>query len=119
MEDLLAVRSRQSGLFALDSLAGGFLTTALLSFFFHERFGVGVDAIGLLFFAARIANAGSHLAAAWLARRIGLVNTMVFTHIPSSLLLATVPFIPTFQIAAALFLLREGLVEMDVPTRQS
>ena len=108
-----------SSLFAIDSLAGGFLTTALLSYFFHERFGVGVDAIGLLFFAARIANAGSHLAAAWLARRIGLVNTMVFTHIPSSLLLATVPFMPTFPIAAALFLLREGLVEMDVPTRQS
>jgi len=108
-----------SSLFALDSLAGGFLTTALLSFFFHERFGVGVESIGLLFFAARIANAASHIAAAWLARRIGLVNTMVFTHIPSSLLLATVPFVPTFPIAAALFLLREGLVEMDVPTRQS
>ena len=110
---------KMSSLFALDSVAGGFLTTALLSYFFHERFGVGVEAIGLLFFVARVANAGSHLAAAWLARRIGLVNTMVFTHIPSSLLLATVPFMPTFPIAAALFLLREGLVEMDVPTRQS
>lgn len=108
-----------SSLFAIDSVAGGFLTTALLSYFFHERFGVGIEGIGLLFFVARVANAGSHLAAAWLARRIGLVNTMVFTHIPSSLLLATVPFMPTFPIAAALFLLREGLVEMDVPTRQS
>jgi predicted MFS family arabinose efflux permease len=57
--------------------------------------------------------------AAWLAKRIGLVNTMVFTHIPSSLLLLTVPFAPNFTIAAVLFLLREGLVEMDVPTRQS
>jgi MFS family permease len=108
-----------SSLFAIDSVAGGFLTTALLSFFFHERFGIGVDAIGLLFFFARIANAASHLAAAWIAQRIGLVNTMVFTHIPSSLLLVTVPFMPTFPIAAALFLLREGLAEMDVPTRQS
>ncbi len=72
-----------------------------------------------LFFAARIANALSHFAAAWLARRIGLVNTMVFTHIPSSFLLLTVPFMPTFPVAAALFLLRESLVEMDVPTRQS
>ena len=108
-----------SSLFALDSLAGGFLTTALLSFFFHERFGVGIEMIGLLFFAARIANAASHIAAAWLAQRIGLVNTMVFTHIPSSLLLATVPFMPSFPIAAVLFLLREGFVEMDVPTRQS
>jgi MFS family permease len=110
---------RISSLFALDSLAGGFLTTALLSFFFHERFGVGVAAIGPLFAAARVANALSHLGAAWLARRIGLVNTMVFTHIPSSLLLLTVAYAPSFPVAAALFLLREGLVEMDVPTRQS
>ena len=110
---------RISALFAIDSLAGGFLTTSLLSFYFFQRFHASVAVIGLLFFCARVANALSHLAAAWLAKRIGLVNTMVFTHIPSSLLLATVAFAPTFPIAAALFLLREGLVEMDVPTRQS
>jgi MFS family permease len=108
-----------SSLFAIDSIAGGFLTTALLSYFFYERFGVEVETIGALFFVARLANAVSHLGAAWLAKRIGLVNTMVFTHIPSSLLLMTVPFMPTFPIAAALFVLRESLVEMDVPTRQS
>jgi MFS family permease len=108
-----------SALFSVDSLAGGFLTAALLAWFFHARFGVAEGALGLLFFAARLANAGSHLGAAWLARRIGLVNTMVFTHIPSSLLLLTVAWAPSFPIAAALFLLREGLVEMDVPTRQS
>jgi MFS family permease len=108
-----------SGLFAIDSLAGGFLTTALLAYFFYERFGVSASEIAVLFFIARVANAGSHLAAAWLARRIGLVNTMVFTHIPSSVLLLTVPFMPSFEIAALLFLLRESLVEMDVPTRQS
>ncbi len=108
-----------SSLFALDSLAGGFLTTALLAFFFYAHFGVSEEIVGLLFFAARLANALSHLGAAWLAKRIGLVNTMVFTHIPSSLLLATVPIAPTFPVAAALFLLRESLVEMDVPTRQS
>ena len=108
-----------SGLFAVDSLAGGFLTTALLSYFFYQRFGVGLEAIGPLFFAARVANALSHLGAAWLARRIGLVNTMVFTHIPSSLILLTVAYAPSFPVAAALFLVREGLVEMDVPTRQS
>ncbi len=108
-----------SALFAVDSLAGGFLTTALLSFFFYERFGAGEGTIGLLFFGARVANAASQLGAAWLAGRFGLVNTMVFTHIPSSVLLATVPFAPSFPVAAALFLLREGLVEMDVPTRQS
>jgi len=110
---------RISALFFLDSVAGGFIPGALLSVFFHERFGVGAGTLGILFFAARAANAASHLGAAWLARRIGLVNTMVFTHVPSSLLLMTVPLAPTFQVAAVLFLLREGLVEMDVPTRQS
>jgi len=108
-----------SSLFGLDSLAGGFLTTALLSLFFSQRFGVGGMTLGLLFFFARVANALSHLAAAWLARRIGLVNTMVFTHIPSSLFLATAVMAPSFPVAAILFLLRVGPVEMDVPTRQS
>jgi MFS family permease len=111
--------ARISALFALDGLGGGFLTTALLSLFFYKRFGVGEGTVGLLFFLARAANAASHIGAAWLARRFGLVNTMVFTHIPSSLLLVTVPFAPTFPVAALLFLLREALVEMDVPTRQS
>ena len=101
------------------SLAGGFLTSALLSYFFLQRFGVGPGVLGPLFFGARVLNAVSHLGAAWLAERIGLLNTMVFTHIPSSLLLATVAWAPSFPVAAALFLLREGLVEMDVPTRQS
>jgi MFS family permease len=110
---------RISALFALDSLGGGFLTTALLSYFFFERFGASPQQIAALFFGARVLNALSHLGAAWLARRIGLVNTMVFTHIPSSLLLVTVAWVPSFEIAALLFLLREGLVEMDVPTRQS
>ncbi len=108
-----------SSLFALDSLGGGFLTTALLSLFFFERFGTAEGTVGALFFGARLANAMSHLGAAWLARRIGLVNTMVFTHVPSTLLLVTVAYAPTFTVAAILFLLREGLVEMDVPTRQS
>ncbi len=110
---------RISALFAVDSVAGGFLGTALLSYFFFERFGVSEAMIGMLFFLARLMNAVSHLGAAWLAARIGLVNTMVFTHIPSSLLLVTVAFAPEFWVAAILFLLREGLVEMDVPTRQS
>ena len=108
-----------SALFGVDSLAGGFLTTALLSYFFFERFRVSEATIGLLFFGARLANTASHFGAAWIAARIGLVRTMVYTHLPSSLLLLTVPFAPSFGVAAALFLLREGLVEMDVPTRQS
>jgi len=110
---------RISALFFLDSLGGGFLTTAALSLIFATRFGIGEGTLGPLFFGARILNAFSHLGAAWLARRIGLVNTMVFTHIPSSVLLVTVAFAPSFAMAAGLFLLREGLVEMDVPTRQS
>jgi hypothetical protein len=114
-----AIVARVSSLFARDSLAGGFLTTAMLSYFFFERFHVPETFVASLFFGARILNAISHLGAAWLAKRIGLVNTMVFTHIPSSVLLVTVAFAPSFAVAAALFLLREGLVEMDVPTRQS
>jgi len=110
---------RISALFAFDSLAGGFLTGTLLTVFFQRRFGVDETTIGALFFGSRVLNALSHLGAAWLAKRIGLVNTMVFTHIPSSLLLCTVPFAPSFAVAAVLFLIREGLVEMDVPTRQS
>ena len=113
------VLSRLSLLFLLDAFAGGFLSSAMLTVFFHQRFGASAATLGLLFAGARVANGLSHLGAAWLARRIGLVNTMVFTHIPSSLLLVTVTWAPSFGIAAALFLLREGLVEMDVPTRQS
>ena len=111
--------ARLAGLFAMDSLGGGFLTTALLSYWFFRRFGVGEETLAPLFLLARVANGASHLAAAWLARRIGLLRTMVFTHLPSSLLLLTVPVAPTFLIAARLYLLRECLEEMDVPTRQS
>jgi len=111
--------ARVAGLFAIDSFAGGFLGTALLSYFFFVRFGVSEATIAVLFFAARIANGVSHLGAAWLAARIGLVNTMVFTHIPASIALIAVALVPEFWMAAILFMLRELLVEMDVPTRQS
>ena len=110
---------RLSALFALDSLGGGFLTQALIAFFFARRFGVGVGTIGLLFFSASIANAVSQFGAAYLARRIGLINTMVFTHIPANLSLVAVAFAPNFIVAAALYLLRELMIQMDVPTRQS
>lgn len=117
--DSRARLTRLAALFALDSVGGGFLTSALLALFFHQRFGAGEAELAALFFAAKALNAASHIGAAWLARRIGLVNTMVFTHLPSSLLLATVTIAPSLPVAVALFLLREGLVEMDVPTRQS
>ena len=108
-----------AALSGLDSLGGGFLTTALLGYWFFKRFGVDEGLLGLLFFVVRILNALSHLGAAWLSRRIGLVNTMVWTHLPSSLLLMTVPIAPNLPVAMTLFLIREALVEMDVPTRQS
>jgi MFS family permease len=110
---------RISALFALDAGGGGFLADALLAYWFFQRFGMDERSLGLLFFVVRILNATSHLGAAWLAGKIGLVNTMVFTHLPSSLFLLAVPLAPSFPIAAALLLAREALVEMDVPTRQS
>jgi MFS family permease len=108
-----------SALFALDSLGGGLLAGAILAYWFFERFGIGAGAIGGVFVAARVLNALSYLAAEHLARRIGLVRTMVFTHLPSSALLALLPLVPTATLAIGLFLLREALVQMDVPARQS
>jgi len=110
---------RFAWLSGMDALGGGFIGSALIAYYLYARFGVGEGALALLFAAARVMTVLSHFAAAWLAQRIGLVNTMVFTHIPSSLLLLTLPIAPTFAVAAMLFILREGLSEMDVPTRQS
>ena len=106
-------------LFSIDAFGGGLLTDAVVSYWFFRRFDIAEQGLGLLFFAIRVLNAGSHLGAAWLAKRIGLLNTMVFTHLPSSIFLIAVPFAPKFKIAAAFLLARESLVEMDVPTRQS
>ena len=111
--------AKLGGLFSLDAFGGGFLTDALVAYWFFRRFGVAEESLGVLFFAVHLLNAASHLGAAWLARRIGLVKTMVFTHLPSSLLLIAVPFSPSLKGAILLFLCREALVEMDVPTRQS
>ena len=108
-----------AGLFSLDAFGGGFLTDALVAYWFFRRFGIAEESLGVLFFAVHLLNAASHLGAAWLARRIGLVNTMVFTHLPSSLFLIAAAFAPSAKLAVLLFLCREALVEMDVPTRQS
>lgn len=110
---------RLCALFGLDGFGSGLIVVSLLAVIFRERFGVGAGAFALLVFGSRALNALSHLGAAWLARRIGLIPTMVFTHAPSSLLLVTVAFAPSYPVAAVLFLLREGLVEMDVPARTS
>jgi hypothetical protein len=108
-----------AGLFAIDAFGGGFLTDALVSYWFFQRFGMAEQRLALLFFTVHVLNAVSHLGAAWISQRIGLLNTMVFTHLPSSLFLIAVPFAAGPKLAVALFLLRETFVEMDVPTRQS
>ncbi len=110
---------RLSSLFAIDAFGGGFLIDALVAYWFFRRFGIAEDRLAVLFFAVHVLNALSHLGAAFLARRIGLIKTMVFTHLPSSVFLIAVPLAPTPAWAMARFLLRESLVEMDVPTRQS
>src|SRR5258708_7907065 len=114
-----ATVARLSALFAIDAFGGGFLTDALVAYWFFRRFGIGENKLAVLFFAVHILNALSHLGAAALARRIGLLKTMVFTHLPSSLFLIAAAFMPSARWAVVLFLLRESLVEMDVPTRQS
>jgi Arabinose efflux permease len=108
-----------SGLFSIDALSGGLVVQSLLVLFFHLRFGVPLSLLAVLFFVANLCSALSFLAAAPLARRIGLLNTMVFTHLPSNLLLALVAIMPTFPLAATLLLLRQMLSQMDVPTRQA
>jgi MFS family permease len=104
---------------ALDSLAGGFVVQALLVYWFHLRFGVGPEVLGPLFFGTNLLSAVSFLAAARVAGRIGLLNTMVFTHLPSNVLLMLVPLAGSYPAAAALLLARHLLAQMDVPTRQA
>jgi len=113
------VVARLSALFALDAFAGGFILQSVVAWWFHRRFGAGPAQLGLLFFAANVLAAGSALLAHRLAARFGLIRTMVFTHLPSNLLLMTVPLFPTFGFAAAVYLLRSSISQMDVPTRQS
>ncbi len=108
-----------AGLQALDALAGGFIIQSLLAYWFHVRFGVGPEALGALFFGTNLLSALSFLVAARVADRFGLLNTMVFTHLPSNVLLLLVPLMPTFAAAAAVLLLRHVLSQMDVPTRQA
>ncbi|HVE14977.1 MAG TPA: MFS transporter [Elusimicrobiota bacterium] len=110
---------RFAGISAIDSFGSGFLTSALLSYYFYKRFGLQEGPIAALNLGADVLNIASNFLAERIARRIGLVNTMVFTHLPASLLLMLLPFCPTLGAAVAVFLLRELLVEMDVPTRQS
>ena len=110
---------RLAGLFAVDAAGGGLVTTGFLSYYFAERYHVSVVALGWLFFAVSVVQAVSVALAPLLARRFGLIATMVGTHLPSNLLLAAVAFAPTFGVAAVLLLARTTLSQMDVPTRQA
>ncbi|HEX4920070.1 MAG TPA: MFS transporter [Candidatus Bathyarchaeia archaeon] len=110
---------RLSGLFSVDAFAGGFIGQSILFYYFYTRYGLDLSSLGLLSAAAQLVTAGSFYFAARIASRIGLVNTMVFTHIPSNLLLLGIPFAPSAGLAVGLLLSRQSLSQMDVPTRQS
>jgi MFS family permease len=108
-----------SALFALDAFGGGFVLQSVMAYWFHIRFNADLATLGGIFFGANLLAGFSGLAAAALARRLGLINTMVFTHIPSNVLLILVPFMPTLPLAIAVLLMRFAISQMDVPTRQS
>ncbi len=108
-----------SALFSLDAFAGGFVVSSFVAYWFNVRFGAEPGALGAIFFAANILAGLSALSAARVAKRIGLINTMVFTHIPSNVLLILVPLMPTLPLAVLVLLLRFSISQMDVPTRQS
>lgn len=108
-----------AALFSLDAFAGGFVVQSLLALWLFERFDLSLGAAGAFFFCASLLSAVSFPVAAWLAKRIGLVNTMVFTHIPSSLCLIAVAFSSSLTVVLILLLIRAALSQMDVPTRSS
>jgi len=109
---------RLSSLFILDAFASGLVVQTIIAFWFRQRFGTSLSTLGLLFFGASLASALSLPIAARLSRRFGLLKTMVFTHLPSQLLLVLVPLMPSFWLAALFLLCRQSLSKMDVPTRQ-
>jgi MFS family permease len=111
--------ARLSALFALDAFGGGLVVQSLVAYWFHLRFGADVAVLGAVFFVANLLAGISALAAVWIADRIGLIRTMVVTHLPSNILLAMVPLMPTLPLAILVLLARFSISQMDVPTRQS
>ena len=114
-----AVVAKLAALFAVDSFAGGFVVQGLVAYWFNLRFGADPAVLGLIFFGTNLFSAASFLAAVPIARRIGLLRTMVFTHLPSNVLLMLVPLMPSLEAAVAMLLARHLLSQLDVPTRQS
>jgi MFS family permease len=114
-----AVVAKLSALFALDAFAGGFVVQSFAAYWFHLRFGADPAPLGVVFFWANILAGLSALVASRLAARFGLINTMVFTHLPSNVLLVLVPLMPTMPLAVVVLLARFSISQMDVPARQS
>lgn len=110
---------RLSALFALDSFAGALVVQSLVAYWFHVRWGLDPGALAALFFGVNVLSGLSLLTAGWLGSRFGLINTMVFTHLPSNLMLMAIPFMPSAELAVGLFLARMSISQMDVPTRQA
>jgi MFS family permease len=108
-----------AALFSLDAFAGGFVAQSLLALWLFDRFGLSLATTGAIFFWTGLLSAFSYFAAVWISERIGLVNTMVFTHLPANMCLLLVPFAPNLWMALALLLTRSALSQMDVPTRTS
>lgn len=111
--------ARLAGLFAVDSLGGGFVVNAFVVFWFQRKFGASTETMGVVFFAAGLLQSASSIAAGWLSNRIGLLNTMVFTHLPSNILLILIPFMPSLTAAVVVLLARFAISQMDVPARQA
>jgi MFS family permease len=119
VEQSRSVVTRLSALFALDAFAGGMVVQSIVAYWFFRRFGLSPAALGTLFFGANLAAGVSALTAARIAKRFGLLNTMVFTHLPSNILLILIPLMPNLTSAVAVLLLRFSISQMDVPTRQA
>ncbi|GAC1629201.1 MAG: MFS transporter [Vulcanimicrobiaceae bacterium] len=115
----LGIVERLTFLFGIDALAGGFVVQSFVAYWLHVRFGVDAHVLGVLFFATNVLNALSLIVAARLAKIFGLLETMVFTHLPSSIFLVLVPLAPSFTLAAVALLARAAISQMDVPTRQA
>jgi MFS family permease len=110
---------RLAALFSLDSFAGGFVVQAFIVYWFGRRFGASTELMGTVFFAVGLVQAGSSIASGWLAHRIGMLQTMVFTHIPSNVFLMAIPLSPVLWGAIVLLVLRSSVSQMDVPARQA
>lgn len=111
--------TKLSLLFSIDSFAGGFVISSIISLWFHTKFNLALSTISVIFFVGNLIETVSYYVSGRVAQKFGLINTMVFTHIPSSVFLILIPFMPTVSLAALFYFLRLLLSEMDIPARQA